>query len=487
MDALMAGSPAADGSGVTSTRRVSGRLVAAVLLIATVTGTVPAAALADEPVQTPPTTVFDPTAPTTTTPTSTTAPTTASTTSTTPASTSTTAPPGFAADEPLPPATPGPPPAEDTTAPPPPPPPPPPGADDAGRRRAAVELKAAEAALRAGQAELRRRQALLLPVQRRMFAAQARMALLSEQEKAVAGVLDEARAKVKKMAVAGYVRGGDSQGVDFLLRAEDPADFDRRRTLVATATASRKAALQGYETAQRGAGADLAAAVAALDEAQAAVAQVQAQVDDAATAVMLLQAAVDNQRQLLDLAAATAPVPPTDIPRLYLDAYRRAAVAVNKRSPLCHIGWPAVAAIGRVESNHGRYQGTQLALNGDSYPHIIGIPLDGTRTALVRDTDAGVLDGDLEFDRAVGPMQFIPSTWARIGEDGNGDGVVDPNNAYDAALSTASYLCRAVPNGGLDDEETLRTAFFSYNHAASYVDAVALLARQYGEMAAALP
>jgi membrane-bound lytic murein transglycosylase B len=106
------------------------------------------------------------------------------------------------------------------------------------------------------------------------------------------------------------------------------------------------------------------------------------------------------------------------------------------------------------------------------YPRILGIRLDGTRSALVPDTDGGLLDTDTEFDRAVGPMQFIPSTWVRIAEDGNGDGVRDPNNIYDAALGTAAYLCRAVPSGGLDLEENLRPAIFSYNHSDAYVDAV---------------
>jgi membrane-bound lytic murein transglycosylase B len=69
-------------------------------------------------------------------------------------------------------------------------------------------------------------------------------------------------------------------------------------------------------------------------------------------------------------------------------------------------------------------------------------------------------------------MQFIPSTWARINEDGNGDRTSDPNNIYDAALGTAAYLCRAVPAGGLDADEGLRPAFFSYNHSNAYVEHV---------------
>ena len=175
---------------------------------------------------------------------------------------------------------------------------------------------------------------------------------------------------------------------------------------------------------------------------------------------------------------------PYDIPRLFLDAYRDAAAALAGKSPNCRVGWPAIAAIGKVESNHGRYRGALLALSGDVYPRILGIPLDGTRSSLIRDTDGGQLDWDTVYDRAVGPMQFIPSTWVRINTDGNNDGVSDPNNAYDASLGTATYLCRAVPSGALDTEEALRRAFFSYNHSDAYVDTVVGWTRTYQEMAA---
>jgi len=62
------------------------------------------------------------------------------------------------------------------------------------------------------------------------------------------------------------------------------------------------------------------------------------------------------------------------------------------------------------------------------------------------DTDGGMLDGDTTWDRAVGPFQFIPSTWARWKADGNADGVADPQNIEDAALAAGRYLCAGGTN-----------------------------------------
>ena len=383
--------------------------------------------------------------------------------------------PGAADTEPLPPASEGGLIPEDQLPPLPPdapPPVPPPGADDAGRARASAELRAAQAALKKAQATQRTLARKLLPLGRTLSERRAFLDGLAGEHRAVADQLVAARTKVKRMSIAGYMRGGDTQPVDYLLRAKDPIDLERRRTIVESATEARNAAVEGYALAQRGSSGKLQTAVKAVEEAQAAFDVAAAELDGATLAAGLLAFDVEEKRQLLDHANASSLVGGTDIPRLFHDAYRKAAATLGKRAPHCRVPWTAVAAIGKVESNHGRYRGSQFALNGDVYPRILGIPLDGTRSALIRDTDLGVMDTDLEFDRAVGPMQFIPSTWIRINTDGNGDGVSDPNNVYDAALGTAAYLCRAVPSGGLDTDEGLRPAFFSYNHSDAYVEKV---------------
>ena len=83
--------------------------------------------------------------------------------------------------------------------------------------------------------------------------------------------------------------------------------------------------------------------------------------------------------------------------------------AAGPRAARCGITWWALAGIRRVESNHGTYGLSLARADGEHLDPIIGIPLDGTRgTRLITDTDGGLLDGDTSYDRAVGPMQFIP-------------------------------------------------------------------------------
>lgn len=166
------------------------------------------------------------------------------------------------------------------------------------------------------------------------------------------------------------------------------------------------------------------------------------------------------------------------IPAEALRAYIHAADLMRTQAPGCHLSWPVLAGIGRVESNHGRFGGSVLGADGVPVPPIAGPRLDGAGDfAAVADTDQGVLDGDTEFDRAVGPMQFIPSTWARVGRDGDGNGVSNPQDIDDAAASAGVYLCA----GGRDlrTGSGLGVAIFSYNHSNDYVSIVAAVARGY--------
>lgn len=75
--------------------------------------------------------------------------------------------------------------------------------------------------------------------------------------------------------------------------------------------------------------------------------------------------------------------------------------------------------------------------------------------------------------------QFIPSSFAVAGRDGNGDGVKNPHNMYDAMASTAGYLCRAVGGTEALSDAALRRAYYSYNHSQKYVSDVLGWAHKY--------
>ncbi|MGW0095937.1 C40 family peptidase [Streptomyces sp. NPDC003328] len=162
-----------------------------------------------------------------------------------------------------------------------------------------------------------------------------------------------------------------------------------------------------------------------------------------------------------------------DIPPRILTAYKNAAQQVGRYAPKCRgMSWPVLAGIAKVESNHAI--GRNIADNGDIRPKIYGVLLNGSgaggNTTTVPDTDGGRWDGTATGERAVGPFQFLPSTWQSIRKDAGGDGTADPHNADDAALGAAIYLCG---NGrDLSKSSQLKSAIWQYNHSNAYVAGV---------------
>lgn len=154
------------------------------------------------------------------------------------------------------------------------------------------------------------------------------------------------------------------------------------------------------------------------------------------------------------------------IPAVVRAAYERAAEVTASADPGCGLSWELLAAVGRIESGHA--SGGRVDENGTTQGRILGPRLDGTiaGVALIRDSDGGELDGDTAFDRAVGPMQFLPATWARYGADGNDDGRRDPHNVNDASLAAARYLCAG--GGDLREPADLTAALFRYNRSVPY-------------------
>ena len=167
-----------------------------------------------------------------------------------------------------------------------------------------------------------------------------------------------------------------------------------------------------------------------------------------------------------------------EIPVLTMDAYLRAEQLMAVKNPACGITWWSLAGIGRAESNHGQYQGASLDQTGTVSPPIIGVALNGDGFAAIGDSDGGVLDGDTEWDRAVGVMQFIPGTWKGYAEDANSDGKIDPQNVYDAALAAAKLLC-ANARPDMKTPLSRRTAFLRYNNSGKYADFVEAKGKSY--------
>lgn len=168
----------------------------------------------------------------------------------------------------------------------------------------------------------------------------------------------------------------------------------------------------------------------------------------------------------------------TGISRRALEAYAGTELWAAREYPDCGLRWNTVAGIGAIESRHGTIDGNELRADGSTAENIIGVALDGSEgLAEIHDTDGGVLDGDVEFDRAVGPMQFLPESWALYGRDGNGDGWPDPQNIDDAAASAAVHLCRSGEDLGTDDGWV--ESVLSYNQSREYVRDVNARASEY--------
>lgn len=180
-------------------------------------------------------------------------------------------------------------------------------------------------------------------------------------------------------------------------------------------------------------------------------------------------------------AAGTADA--AGIPEGTLAAYGAAELRQRERTPDCGLGWATLAGIGRVETRHATFRGAEPGSDGRVDPPIVGIALDGGNgTRRVTDTDGGRLDGDPVLDRAVGPMQFLPETWARYGADADGDGTADPQQVDDAALAAGALLC--ADGRDIGDGDDWWSGVLAYNASRSYADDVWSAAAEYARAAA---
>lgn len=288
---------------------------------------------------------------------------------------------------------------------------------------------------------------------------------------------------LRAIAVQSYMGGRQSPVDDLLGGAATASDTARLDALTQAVSSDQQQRLRQAQIVIRDTTATIetdTARLATVDD------QVRALGTERAQAQADLQAAdaeVASTRRSLADWRLTADVVGTDLPLVALDAYVKAAAATAYTDPACGLKWWGLAGIGKVESGHGTFGGSRLGPDGTTTKRIIGVALDGTNgNALIPDTDGGALDGDPNLDHAVGPMQFLPSSWRVLGRDGNGDGRRDPNNIYDAALAAAGLLCRAG-GSGLDTDAGLHRAALGYNASQSYADLVVSYARRYADEA----
>lgn len=198
----------------------------------------------------------------------------------------------------------------------------------------------------------------------------------------------------------------------------------------------------------------------------------------AATAHRLGYAGAVNEAWATEISAGTG------IPNTAVLAYAGAVMTAQANYPGCTLSWNTLAGIGSVESDHGRHGGASIDADGNVTPQIFGVPLTGGDVENIPDTDGGEIDGTAEFDRAVGPMQIIPSTWRSWMIDVDGDGIPDPHNIFEATVAAANYLCFHNPDW--QTPEDWRAGISWYNSATGYAANVAAAAQRYADAAAAV-
>jgi hypothetical protein len=258
---------------------------------------------------------------------------------------------------------------------------------------------------------------------------------------------DQAADRNAASARALYLSGGQAGLLSSLLESGDVSELSARMSAVQQVLAAARAtaddaAARAREAANLadgvGAGADAAVVTAAqvgqqvarvqalVDAAQATLDGLSARARDLAAAEEAAKAlararAEAAAAQAAALGSVRAQVPPA----VYFDLYHAAA----RTCP--GMDWTLLAAVGQVESGHGRNSAVSSA-------------------------------------GAVGPMQFMPATFAAYAVDGDHDGVRDPWSPADAVFTAARYLCA----GGAGSPSGVPSALFRYNRAQWYVDLV---------------
>jgi membrane-bound lytic murein transglycosylase B len=354
-------------------------------------------------------------------------------------------------------------------------------------RAADAEFVAARSAFLAAQAQRVVNEGLLVAAIRTYDETSVLLGAASNASRAAAEDLAVAQNNANSVAMHAYVSSGEAdQTVGALLESPDPLTVAARKLLAGVVGEQRASVLEEYSVKKSSADQYTSGLADALSkalqqrnrvqeilvESQKRESELRTRAEEIAQKVLTLRARVFAESPLY-IAEKVG------VPLIALDAYQKAATWARTTQG-CDIEWWGLAGTGRAESNHGMGGGGMYP-NGDTIRPVRSIALDGSASDTIHDSDNGVLDGDTVWDHAVGPMQFIPTTWrgyaAAYDLDANNDGVENPDNIYDAARATASYLCRNSRN--LTTDEGLRRAYWSYNHVDRYVELCLRYAREF--------
>ncbi|MFL6240381.1 MAG: lytic murein transglycosylase [Actinomycetes bacterium] len=249
-----------------------------------------------------------------------------------------------------------------------------------------------------------------------------------------------------------YRAGGEYALYSTVLQGSDPADLLNRMQIVRRMVASDQRALTASRDSLHHAASVAVAARRIANGRAHAAAHVDAVAQKlqsllAQEQVLLTQAKAESARLRTAeqaLAAARASygaiteqrirsIQPLAMSATFAKLYHDAAATCPGLS------WTVLAAIGQVETGHGR--NTNMSSAG-----------------------------------AEGPMQFLPSTFARYAVDGDHNGTTDILDPADAIYTAAHYLCS---NGAGLGGNHLANAIWHYNHAGWYVELVLTLSQRY--------
>src|SRR5690606_16082599 len=131
------------------------------------------------------------------------------------------------------------------------------------------------------------------------------------------------------------------------------------------------------------------------------------------------------------------------VPLRAVQAYARTAVSQRDAWPECDPRWNTLAGVGPADSAQGKLGGAGLDAGAASGQRRRGTTINGrSGTRAIKATqESPAVHGDEEWDRAVGPFQFLTSSWEQYGGDADGYGRADPHDIDDAALGAANHLC----------------------------------------------